>query len=217
MSATTRSREILEKKWPGRTRATDTLAAMLFGVLALAASPAAAAIEGWENFYVIVGSSAGALIGLQFVVMTLLSEIPVSKVDSQAGGAFATPSVIHFGVVLFLSALACVPWEGIATVAAVWGAVGVGGLGYLAVVVRRLRRQRSYRPVLEDWLFHAVLPLAAYVMLVAAACTELADVRPGLFLVAGASLLLLFVGIHNAWDAVTYHIFVRRREQEEKK
>jgi len=29
-----------------------------------------------------------------------------------------------------------------------------------------------------------------------------------LFFVAAAALLLLFAGIHNAWDAVTYHIFV---------
>jgi hypothetical protein len=31
------------------------------------------ALAGWQNFYVIVGSSAGALIGLQFVVMTLIA------------------------------------------------------------------------------------------------------------------------------------------------
>ena len=31
-----------------------------------------AELAGWANFYVIVGSSAGALIGLQFVVMTLI-------------------------------------------------------------------------------------------------------------------------------------------------
>jgi len=37
------------------------------------------ALSGWENFYVIVGSSAGALIGLQFVVITLIAEIPNEK------------------------------------------------------------------------------------------------------------------------------------------
>jgi len=31
----------------------------------------------WQNFYVIVGSSAGALIGLQFVVMTLIANMPI--------------------------------------------------------------------------------------------------------------------------------------------
>lgn len=171
-----------------------------------------AAIEGWENFYVIVGSSAGALIGLQFVVLTLIADTPVAGVNAQSGGAFATPSVVHFGVVLLLSALACVPWEGTGTIAAFWGGVGLCGFVYLAAVARRMRAQRAYRPVFEDWLFHAVLPLAAYSLLVAAAGTAFSAIRPALFLVAGASLLLLFIGIHNAWDAVTYHIFVRRRE-----
>ena len=34
-------------------------------------------LAGWENFYVIVGSSAGALIGLQFVVITLIADMPL--------------------------------------------------------------------------------------------------------------------------------------------
>ena len=59
-------------------------------------------LEGWKNFYVIVGSSAGALIGLQFVVITLIATKPIVRVDALAGGAFATPSVVHFGVVLLL-------------------------------------------------------------------------------------------------------------------
>ena len=33
------------------------------------------ALGGWESLYVIVGSSAGALIGLQFVVMALVSDV----------------------------------------------------------------------------------------------------------------------------------------------
>jgi hypothetical protein len=61
------------------------------------------ALERWDSFYVIVGSSAGALIGLQFVVMTLIAERPVATKDAQAGAAFATPNVLHFGVVLFLT------------------------------------------------------------------------------------------------------------------
>jgi hypothetical protein len=64
-------------------------------------------------------------------------------------------------------------------------------------------------------LFHALLPLAAYAMLVVSAWVAFSLARPALFLVGGAALLLLFVGIHNAWDAVTYHIFVRRRGHRE--
>src|SRR5262249_41637273 len=45
--------------------------------------------EEWESFYVIVGAAAGALIGLQFVVMTLTAERPPLRA-AEAGRAFAT-------------------------------------------------------------------------------------------------------------------------------
>ncbi len=52
-------------------------------------------LSGWENFYVIVGSSAGALIGLQFVVITLIADFPVVRDAERAGSAFATPTIVH--------------------------------------------------------------------------------------------------------------------------
>jgi hypothetical protein len=66
----------------------------------------------WSSFYVIVGSAAGALIGLQFVVMTLIASRPALGTP-EAGAAFATPSVVHFGVVLLLSAVGSAPWHAI--------------------------------------------------------------------------------------------------------
>ena len=56
----------------------------------------------WDSFYVIVGTAAGALIGLQFVVMTLIADRPPTPA---AGAAFATPTIVHFGTALLLSAL----------------------------------------------------------------------------------------------------------------
>ena len=174
-------------------------------------------LAGWENFYVIVGSSAGALIGLQFVVIMLIAAKPVARVDAVAGGAFATPSVVHFGVVLLLSALVSIPWNGIVTVAVLWGLVGLSGIVYTIIVARRLRVQTVYRPVFEDRVFHVFLPLAAYAMLAGSAFAASSHRRPALFVVGAATLVLLFVGIHNAWDAVTYHVFVQRQEERESK
>jgi hypothetical protein len=165
---------------------------------------------GWENFYVIVGSSAGALIGLQFVVMSLFAARPLPRGAAQAGGAFATPSVVHFGVVLLLAAIVSAPWDEITFVAVLWGFVGLCGVVYVIVVGRRMRRQDAYRPVFEDWLFHVLLPLAAYTVLALSAFAALYSARPALFLVGAASLVLLVIGIHNAWDAITYQVFVRR-------
>src|SRR6476620_1155519 len=108
-------------------------------------------LEGWENFYVIVGSSAGALIGLQFVVITLIADRPIRGI-AQASSAFGSPSIAHFGVVLLLSAIVSAPWNGMATVALLWGLAGVCGVVYTAIVVRRMRIQTAYQPVFEDWL-----------------------------------------------------------------
>jgi len=171
------------------------------------------ALAGWENFYVIVGSSAGALIGLQFVVITLISELPVARDLERASRAFATPTIIHFAAVLLLSAVISAPWHGISGAAILWGALGLAGVLYAAAIARRMRVQTAYQPEFEDWLFHALLPFVAYATLAISAFAR-SHMYEALFAVAAAALLLLFIGIHNAWDAVTYHVFLKTREQE---
>jgi hypothetical protein len=169
----------------------------------------------WGGFYGLVGSSAGALIGLQFVVMTFIANIPIARGEAQAGDTFSTPTVVHFGVVLLLSAVGSAPWDEIAAVAVLWGLVGLGGVGYVVLVARRLRRQTAYQAVFEDLLFHVLLPLTAYAVLAVSTGVAFSHPATALFLVGGAALLLLFIGIHNAWDTVTYHVFVKRGEQKD--
>ena len=123
------------------------------------------ALSAWENFYVIVGSSAGALIGLQFVVLTLIASRPVGAGTAQAGHAFATPTIVHFGAVLLLAGIISAPWQEITPAAVLWGLLGLSGIVYAAVVVRRMLRQGAYKPVFEDWMFHVVLPFVAYTTL----------------------------------------------------
>lgn len=161
----------------------------------------------WDSFYVIVGSAAGALIGLQFVVLTLIAAMPtVGAAD--AGAAFGSPTIVHFCAALFLSALLHAPWQTITPAAVLWGLLGFVGVAYTAIVCRRMGKQAAYRPVFEDWLFHVALPLVAYAVLALSSFTAASHLRDSLFAVGGAALLLLFVGIHNAWDSVSYHVFV---------
>jgi len=164
----------------------------------------------WESFYVIVGSSAGALIGLQFVVLTLIAEKP-QLATPEGGAAYLTPTIVHFGTVLFLSAVLRVPWHSIGAFALAWGLAGLAGIAYVAVVNLRMRRQELYRAQLEDWLFHALFPFAAYALLALSALAASTHEREALLGVAASALLLLFCGIHNAWDVVAYHVFVRMR------
>ena len=160
-------------------------------------------LKAWENFYVIVGSSGAALTGLQFVVMALVAEIPGRR-SSREIAAFGTPTVVHFCAVLFISAVLSAPWRTLSGPAIVLGLSGVLGVMYAAIVVIRTRRQDGYQPVLEDWLFHVVFPFLSYATLLGTGIAIQRHPVPALFPVGAASLLLLFVGIHNAWDTVTY-------------
>lgn len=170
------------------------------------------ALAAWQNFYVIAGSAAGALIGLQFVVLSLIANRPGARTDAGAGHAFATPTIVHFGAVLGLSGILSAPWDAIDTAAVSWGLVGLGGAVYTVIIIRRMRKQDAYRPEFEDWLFHVLLPFAAYLLLALSAYAVRFRLRESLFAVGAAALLLLFSGIHNAWDAVTYHVFVKSRD-----
>jgi hypothetical protein len=155
----------------------------------------------WESYYVIIGSSAAALTGLQFVIMALIAESERPG-GSQEIAAYGSPTVVHFCSALLISAIFSAPWPALASAGIAASLVGVGGLAYTGIVLRRAIRQKGYKPVFEDWLWHTVLPALAYLVLVASA--GMLAHEAALFAVGGAALLLVFIGIHNAWDTVTY-------------
>ena len=171
------------------------------------------ALAGWESYYVIVGSSAAALTGLQFVVIAIVADLSQRASGDQIS-AFGTPSIVHFCVALLTSAALSAPWHRMASAAVVLGIVGLAGLLYVAIVIRRARRQEGYKPVLEDWIWHAVLPVVAYGLIAGGAVSMTRAEHEALFVVATATLLLVFIGIHNAWDTVTWLALRRVQERE---
>ncbi|HEY0778403.1 MAG TPA: hypothetical protein VGD56_10615 [Gemmatirosa sp.] len=180
---------------------------------ATANEPAHALLAAWANYYVITGSAAAALTGLQFVVQTLIAQSDVPSPTGNAAehtvAAFATPTVVHFAAVLLLSAGLSAPWPSVASARLALLAAGLGGLAYAVVVFRRTRRQTAYAPVMEDWVWHVALPMTAYGG-IAGGAGLVRDTQAAFFVVAAMSLLLLCVGVHNAWDTVTY-LTARRR------
>jgi hypothetical protein len=175
-----------------------------------------ALLASWGNFYQVTGAAAAALTGLQFIVQTLLASNAFRPVttnsDPEAGtAAFGSPTVVHFTLALILSAVLCAPWPTDGGLRATLGVLGAGAIVYSAVVLRRTLRQRIYVPVMEDWVWHILLPAAAYAaVLLAALLLGRGAVGP-LFGLAAATLLLLCIGIHNAWDTVTYLTFSAMR------
>ena len=167
-------------------------------------------LAAWESFYVIIGSSGAALIGLQFVVIALIADTDMRRTSGSIR-AFGTPTVAHFGSALFLSATMSIPWPSFIAIAIAVAACGITGVVYSAAVVYHARRQKDYRPVWQDWLWYIALPCSIYAALVLAALCLHTRTQIALFVIAGAALGLLLIAIHNTWDTVTYIVIAGPR------
>ena len=175
-----------------------------------------AGLHAWADFYVIVGTAAASLTGLMFVVITLVAGVR-GFTTRQGLATFSTPTVVHFSTVLGIAAVLAVPWPTIACAAAVLVVAGIAGVAYAtAIAVKALgsRDGSDYEADWEDRVFYVVLPFVAYGAILLAAIGLLAAIRGALFMLGGASMLLIFMGIHNAWDVVVYVTSRISRERE---
>lgn len=166
----------------------------------------------WESFYSIIGTAAATLTGLMFIVISFVAGLQSRRTNTgEPIAAFSTPNVVHFCTALLIAALLNAPWQVLWNVSIPLGLCGLGGAIYIIVVVRRARHQTDYQLVLEDWLWHIIIPLASYAALVVAAILLPIDPAPVLFGVGAVTILFLFTGIHNAWDNLTYIAIQRSR------
>lgn len=173
----------------------------------------------WQSFYVLVGSSSAALIGLTFVVITVAADKRelASSASAQLSGlrVFVTPTAVHFGFALWLSALMSLPGQTAISLEVLLTSTGLAGLAYCAVLLHRMFRGLSdYKPFASDWVWSAVLPVCAHLALVATGLSFPYQPAAALYAVSGVVLLLLFTGIHNAWDVVVWITTERHAHRE---
>ena len=168
-------------------------------------------LAGWDNFYVIIGSSAGGLTGLTFVVIALVRDV-MRGVNPTGLGAFVTPTIVHFCGVLTLAAFMSVPHQRIVTLSAGLAVAGVAGLLYGKSIAGHMSAHAGsgqYLPVREDWVFNVILPTIAYALLLVMAVLIWYYPAEALWGVAVATLGLLLIGIRNAWDIAVFMAMTR--------
>ncbi|HKS57138.1 MAG TPA: hypothetical protein VJS12_17710 [Steroidobacteraceae bacterium] len=182
----------------------------------MAPDPALIPLHEWESFYVIVGTSAAALTGLMFVVIAVVADAGPRAASSLGISTFITPTILHFCAALLISAILSAPWHEHIPIQLALGACGLIGLFYSLLVLRGTRRVTNYSMVLEDWIWHVVMPLLAYASIIGTAILFASYTIVGLFMAGGAATLLVFIGIHNAWDTVT-HLTLQRLQREQEK
>lgn len=156
----------------------------------------------WDSFYLIVGPSAGAMIGMLFVVASLAGGLEQSQA-LRGASIYMTPTVFHLGVVMVLSAVASVPALHAHATGALIAAAALGGLVYCATVIVRL-----YRPKIaahwSDIHCYGCVPALVYALLAATAATVWFAQPAAPYLLAATLTALLLISIRNAWDLVTW-------------
>jgi hypothetical protein len=156
-------------------------------------------LDGWHEFYALLGTAAAALVALLFVAVSIATSVLTPDPDSRRNTAtYMSPVVFHYANVLFLSLIAMIPTQTWGSLGVVIGVATAGSLIYSIVIAVRVHRN----PIsdLPDRLCYGIIPMLCYVAGLVVAPLLFEEKTAGLNLLAGAALLLLVINIRNAWD-----------------
>lgn len=162
-------------------------------------------LSDWRDFYVTIGTASGAIVGASFIVATLASELKERTVGLRG---FITPTAVYLGSVLIGSAILTAPTLTPLALAILLGGGGTGGAVYGIIVATRVWNMNLD---LADRACYVVLPFLAYLAIAVAAVFETRAVDWTFDTLAVALVVILIVGMRNAWDMATFMI-MRNRE-----
>ena len=168
--------------------------------------PASSFLSPWSAYYATIGAASATLIGLMFIVITLSAGSRRIRRYPEGIGTFSTPTVVHFGAALLIAAVMLVPWRDLHHTAVLLAIAGAGGVAFALRVMMNTKRlnSSSYVPDTEDWVWYAIIPMVAFCTMLGGAVALPFATTQALYAIAAASLLLVFIGIRNAWDVVTF-------------
>ena len=169
----------------------------------------AGALHEWHDFYLLIGTASATLVGLLFVAASVGMRY-FTKEREAALKAFLTPTVMHFTSVLLTCLFATAPVRASVPPSVFLLGVGVFGIGYSIRVWINMTRGGFFGTIdLEDRLWYVLAPMTGYLLMSAGAVVVLwVHQGAGLDLIAFTLVLLLLLGIRNAWD-MTIWIVIR--------
>jgi len=157
-----------------------------------------AALHPWHEFYILLGTAGATLLALLFVAVSLGAGY-LSSQNQQGTRVFMSPVVIHFTSVFFLSAVCLVPSHGPVFFSILIGATAVIGI-VVSIVISVSVVRTEMTQYLQDYFAYGLLPVFAYLALLAAAAMIYLAQAYALEVLAGGLLLLAIINIRNAWD-----------------
>jgi hypothetical protein len=161
--------------------------------------------DGWSNFFLMAGSAAAVLIGLIFVVISLMQDRSRSSVLA-GSRLYMGPIVLGVSFILALSAAALTPGVTRTGFAAITAAVALWGLIRGVISITGIRRLKigGEQPHWTDVWFYGVYPAAMYVALGVDALAIWRSWWWGCDALALIITLGLLLAIRNEWDLITW-------------
>lgn len=157
-------------------------------------------LSHWHDVLLLLGTAAATLMGLTFVAVTLAPEIIAGR-ESTAVRAFVTPIVAFFATVLVIAIVLLIPGITPTALAVIFALAGITGLAYHLTTTAH-RQWREFELGVDDWIWYVGLPLAAYGAVFASAFGWWRVTAWAPYVLIAAIVVLLVVGIRNAWDIV---------------
>jgi hypothetical protein len=169
-----------------------------------------ASLAQWRDFYMLIGSASATLVALIFVAASIGAGV-FTRAHQVGIRSFLSPTVVHFTAILVICLFAIIPTQTWFTMGALLVCSGAVGMAYSGWVWRRMMRHGIIGTIdAIDRLWYAQLPIAAYLLIVSAGIALWKKSMTGLDLLAATQILLLLIGIRNAWD-MTVWIIDRRQ------
>ena len=174
-------------------------------------------LHDWQMFYTLTGTAGATLAGLMFVAVTMIERVLRQRSGSlQTLRLYSEPALLAFVFTLVLSALLLMPDLSATGFDTLMLAAGLVSVGYNAATIRQLVKGSKGGWDASDWLWYCVVPLACSALLLIAGVFGLRETLTPAFTIFGVTLLLLLMmGIRNAWDMVTFSIGVSLPEQDD--
>jgi hypothetical protein len=169
------------------------------------------ALSLWHDFYALIGTAAATLVGLMFVAASIGAGV-FTRAHQAGIRSFLSPTVVHFSLVLLLCLIASAPIASNAALAVCVLSTGLVGLTYSGRIWLGMRKHGISATIdLTDRLLYALLPPGGYLLVIIGGLTIGYHAIGGLNILACACVMLLLVGIRNAWDMTIW--LIDRRQQ----
>jgi modulator of FtsH protease len=176
-------------------------------------------LQIWQNFYMLLGGASATLVGLMFIAITLQSGRWTTEdrpILHASFNAFLSPTFIHFVYVLVTALVVLIPTLSETALGVLLVTAGLGSLGHIARNLPFLReRYRAGTIDRSDVVWYSMMPSIGYILYLDGGAGLLmaagrgAAATPALNALAAASVLLVVIGVRNAWDLVVFLVLTR--------